>query len=330
MAGISDECVLIESAGGGAGAADAARLEHRRAGLRRQPSPGRSTTGWESPRRRSSRSRATWRATSDRRGSGSTWSRRDRWERWRPAGSPASSSSPTCGARQAPLGWDLEDPVPVARAICWLLSDYSAGDQRRDRPRRRRLSRRRRARPAAPDRPWSDASLSGTGRLGLSAAARALPAASSGVTWRPAPLTSTAGLHRVLGTRQIGGGGQLVGDRDPGRPQLAAAGVGASAPVLQRRESRAADRHVALAVAPGAAEGVGDQHRRGRAEQLGKPRAQRPGRGVGIDGSRISVSSSGALDASTPALAHTKPWWVTAIRTPFAARRTSRVSSRTT
>jgi enoyl-[acyl-carrier protein] reductase I len=27
--------------------------------------------------------------------------------------------------RQAPLGWDVEDPVPVARAICWLLSDYA-------------------------------------------------------------------------------------------------------------------------------------------------------------------------------------------------------------
>jgi enoyl ACP reductase len=26
---------------------------------------------------------------------------------------------------QAPLGWDIEDPVPVARAICWLLSDYA-------------------------------------------------------------------------------------------------------------------------------------------------------------------------------------------------------------
>jgi meromycolic acid enoyl-[acyl-carrier-protein] reductase len=29
--------------------------------------------------------------------------------------------------RQAPLGWDMSDPVPVARAICWLLSDYSRG-----------------------------------------------------------------------------------------------------------------------------------------------------------------------------------------------------------
>ena len=29
--------------------------------------------------------------------------------------------------RQAPLGWDVSDAVPVARAVCWLLSDYSQG-----------------------------------------------------------------------------------------------------------------------------------------------------------------------------------------------------------
>ncbi|MHB1567735.1 MAG: enoyl-ACP reductase FabI [Solirubrobacteraceae bacterium] len=29
--------------------------------------------------------------------------------------------------RQAPLGWDISDPTPVARAICWLLSEYSQG-----------------------------------------------------------------------------------------------------------------------------------------------------------------------------------------------------------
>ncbi len=29
--------------------------------------------------------------------------------------------------RQAPLGWDISDPVPVARSICWLLSDYAQG-----------------------------------------------------------------------------------------------------------------------------------------------------------------------------------------------------------
>jgi enoyl-[acyl-carrier protein] reductase I len=28
---------------------------------------------------------------------------------------------------QAPLGWDIEDPSPVASAICFLLSDYSRG-----------------------------------------------------------------------------------------------------------------------------------------------------------------------------------------------------------
>jgi meromycolic acid enoyl-[acyl-carrier-protein] reductase len=27
--------------------------------------------------------------------------------------------------RQAPLGWDIDDPAPVASAICFLLSDYS-------------------------------------------------------------------------------------------------------------------------------------------------------------------------------------------------------------
>jgi len=29
--------------------------------------------------------------------------------------------------RQAPLGWDVSDAVPVARTVCWLLSDYSRG-----------------------------------------------------------------------------------------------------------------------------------------------------------------------------------------------------------
>ena len=27
--------------------------------------------------------------------------------------------------QQAPLGWGISDPGPVARAICWLLSDYA-------------------------------------------------------------------------------------------------------------------------------------------------------------------------------------------------------------
>jgi enoyl ACP reductase len=28
---------------------------------------------------------------------------------------------------QAPLGWDTDDAAPVAKAICWLLSDYAQG-----------------------------------------------------------------------------------------------------------------------------------------------------------------------------------------------------------
>ena len=28
-------------------------------------------------------------------------------------------------SQQAPLGWDISDPGPVARAICWLLSEYA-------------------------------------------------------------------------------------------------------------------------------------------------------------------------------------------------------------
>ena len=29
--------------------------------------------------------------------------------------------------RQAPLGWDVADATPVAKAVCWLLSDYAQG-----------------------------------------------------------------------------------------------------------------------------------------------------------------------------------------------------------
>lgn len=29
--------------------------------------------------------------------------------------------------RQAPLGWDTDDPAPVALAVCWLLSEYARG-----------------------------------------------------------------------------------------------------------------------------------------------------------------------------------------------------------
>ncbi len=40
-------------------------------------------------------------------------------------GIPGFERLSTLWPRQAPLGWDVEDPGPVAAAICFLLSDYS-------------------------------------------------------------------------------------------------------------------------------------------------------------------------------------------------------------
>ena len=88
-------------------------------------SRGRSTTGWAWPRRRSSPSRAIWRATSARAGSASTSSRPVRWARSPLAGSPGFEQLAELWQAQAPLGWDPEDPGPVASAICFLLSDYA-------------------------------------------------------------------------------------------------------------------------------------------------------------------------------------------------------------
>jgi enoyl ACP reductase len=40
-------------------------------------------------------------------------------------GIPGFESLAELWRAQAPLGWDMEDPAPVASAICWLLSDYA-------------------------------------------------------------------------------------------------------------------------------------------------------------------------------------------------------------
>jgi enoyl-[acyl-carrier protein] reductase I len=40
-------------------------------------------------------------------------------------GIPGFESLASLWPRQAPLGWDIEDPGPVAAAICFLLSDYA-------------------------------------------------------------------------------------------------------------------------------------------------------------------------------------------------------------
>lgn len=43
------------------------------------------------------------------------------------AGIPGFSELSELWAYQAPLGWDTRDPLPVARAVCFLLSDWSRG-----------------------------------------------------------------------------------------------------------------------------------------------------------------------------------------------------------
>jgi enoyl-[acyl-carrier protein] reductase I len=42
-------------------------------------------------------------------------------------GIPGFEGLASLWSRQAPLGWDVSDPGPVASAICWLLSDYARG-----------------------------------------------------------------------------------------------------------------------------------------------------------------------------------------------------------
>ena len=73
----------------------------------------------------------------------------------------------------------------------------------------------------------------------------AAPGPSSGSTCRSRPRSRTAGSPRVLAADEVGGRRGLVGDRDHGRVQLAAGGVGAPAPVVERREAGAADRDLA-------------------------------------------------------------------------------------
>ena len=74
--------------------------------------------------------------------------------------------------------------------------------------------------------------------LALGRISAAAPGPSSAVTCRSAPRTSTTGWRAVLGPRQVGGAGELVGDGDPRRLQLAPVGVGAPAPVLERARAR--------------------------------------------------------------------------------------------
>ena len=85
---------------------------------------GRSTTGWASPRPRSSRWPATWRRSSGRRASGSTSSPPDRSARSPRRASPASRRSRRCGPSGRRSAGTSRDAEPVARAAVALLSDF--------------------------------------------------------------------------------------------------------------------------------------------------------------------------------------------------------------
>ena len=112
------------------------------------------------------------------------------------------------------------------------------------------------------------------------------------------------GLHRVLGARQIGDGGELIGDRDHGRAHLAPVVVGPAAPVLDRLQSGDADRDVALADPPGAAERVGDHDSGGDSGQLSEAVSQDLCRLVGVDREhhdRVLARDVGRVDAGVGA-----------------------------
>ena len=165
--------------------------------------------------------------------------------------------------------------VPVAKTICWLLSDY--------------------AQQITGEIVHVDGGFHAVGRTLEPSRSEGLPRSgfphrteqvSLGVAQqrrdaRPVvvgdPASGAAdedrGLHRVLGARQIGGGRELVGDRDHRRVQFASADVGSTAPVVERLDARAADRDVALAGAPGTPERVGDHDGGPRSRQAAQASA---------------------------------------------------------
>ena len=82
---------------------------------------------------------------------------------------------------------------------------------------------------------------------------------------------------------QIGRRGDLVGHRDLGDHQLVAVLVDGARVAVQHGQPRGAHRGVGLAVAPGAAHRVGDDHGDGDAQPVAQSGPQGSGTGVGID-----------------------------------------------
>ncbi len=114
---------------------------------------------------------------------------------------------------------------------------------------------------------------------------------------------------------QIGGRSDLVGHRDLGDHQLVAVSIDDARIAMQHSQTGRSDRRVDLAVAPGPAHGVGDNHRDVDAEPLAQPRAQRRGAAIGIDWQQGefspadigSVHTGGGLNQPDPVLGDQRP-----------------------
>ena len=93
---------------------------------------------------------------------------------------------------------------------------------------------------------------------------------------------------------------------------------GGAPQILEREHPGDADRDVDDAPAPGPAEAVADDHREVGPEPAAVPSRMRAADASGPvgAGSRGRPNAGPTLLASTPAFAHTNPWWVSVISTP--------------
>ena len=126
--GLPHERLLAEGAGRGAAGplwSAAAAAARSSAWTSTRASPGRPTTGRACRRPRWSRSTATWPATSARAACAPTSSPPGPLQTVAARNIEGFGGLAEAWERQAPLGWDLSDPGPVADACLFLLSPLS-------------------------------------------------------------------------------------------------------------------------------------------------------------------------------------------------------------
>ena len=122
-----------------------------------------------------------------------------------------------------------------------------------------------------------------------------------------------------LALHQVGRRGDLVGDGDLGDEQFVAVPVVRPGVAVQHRQARGADGGVGLAVAPGPAHGVGDDHADGDARAArASPDRSAAALASGSTGSRASSAES-TLEPSTPAAAWISPMRVLGDQRPALA-----------